>query len=341
MQQDRFLLRGRLVRSAALCVLLPVWAVQAKPTYVTFEVPSAGTHKFQGTFAYRINDADEVAGIYYDNNDVVHGFVRAPDGTVATFDPAGSVYTHIGAISDNGTITGEFRDAGHVYHGFVRTQDGAISVFDLSGQIDSSSAINSKDTVTGNFAADGAFHGFTRTSSGRTRTFDPPDSTGTYPYGINTKGAVTGIFFLGSVTPHAFLRSQKGDFTAFDASGSVHGTYALSINAKGEIAGYFYDTDFVDHAFVRSADGLITNFDVPGSAEGTSAYSINAKGTIVGAYGANSNHGFTRSRVGAIKRFDVPGIPHDTYPGEINLGGAVVGHYTDNHGVEHGFLRSP
>lgn len=51
--------------------------------YVKFDVPGA-----QDTIAYAINNANVAAGGWFDAAGNKHGFVRAADRTIATFDPA-------------------------------------------------------------------------------------------------------------------------------------------------------------------------------------------------------------------------------------------------------------
>jgi hypothetical protein len=69
-----------------------------------------------------------LAGHYADAKFVVHGFLRARDGTFATFDAPGA-----GTISSQGTfpqsinptrsITGFYIDANFVAHGFLRSRE--------------------------------------------------------------------------------------------------------------------------------------------------------------------------------------------------------------------------
>jgi len=96
----------------------------------TFDVPGAGTDgsQSQGTYAEAINDWGAVTGQYIDANDVQHGFVRAPDGRITTFDAPGAgtaAGSYEGtvplAINAEGEITGAYFDSNYVLHGFVRT----------------------------------------------------------------------------------------------------------------------------------------------------------------------------------------------------------------------------
>jgi hypothetical protein len=51
---------------------------------------------------------------------VYHGFLRAPDGTITTFDPPGAVHgTFPAGINPAGAITGSYTDANGFSHGFL------------------------------------------------------------------------------------------------------------------------------------------------------------------------------------------------------------------------------
>src|SRR3984893_10502182 len=108
-------------------------------TFTQIDAPDAGTGPFpQGTFPSEftpagINPAGAITGFYVDANSVQHGFVRAPSGQIAEFDPTGSVFTNPNAIDEPGEITGFYVDASGVGHGFLRTSEGTITSFDPPG----------------------------------------------------------------------------------------------------------------------------------------------------------------------------------------------------------------
>jgi hypothetical protein len=54
---------------------------------------------------------------------VAHGFLRAPGGTVTTFDPPGYTSTDPTGINSAGTITGVVVGGNGGLHGFVRIED--------------------------------------------------------------------------------------------------------------------------------------------------------------------------------------------------------------------------
>src|SRR3974390_2451440 len=72
------------------CFALAVWAQTGpkcqKHRIIEFDAPDAGQNNGQGTEADSINAAGEIAGLYADNNNVYHGFLRHRDRTIIEFD---------------------------------------------------------------------------------------------------------------------------------------------------------------------------------------------------------------------------------------------------------------
>ena len=102
-------------------------------TTTTFEAPGSGTVDGEGTYGLAINTAGDVVGTYVAANNVGtyvdasfvdHGFVRATDGTITTFEAPGAGSKSgqgTGGVSINadGDVAGFYRDATDVAHGFV------------------------------------------------------------------------------------------------------------------------------------------------------------------------------------------------------------------------------
>jgi len=86
-----------------------------------------------------MNQAGAIAGYALDASGVYHGYLRAPDGTITTFDVpgAGTGGYPQGTTSSNinpaGAIAGLVVDASTVNHGFVRAPDGTVTTFDAPG----------------------------------------------------------------------------------------------------------------------------------------------------------------------------------------------------------------
>ncbi|TMB98590.1 MAG: hypothetical protein E6J42_05600 [Chloroflexi bacterium] len=355
----------------ALCFLLgspPVHSV----TFTTFDAAGAGTGPNQGTFPQSINEG-AITGYFVDGNNVAHGFLRDPDGTITTFDAAGAG-TGFGqgtvptSINPNGAISGYYVSAftlpppSNLNHGFLRDPDGTITSFDPPGSEGtfpaSANGINPAGAITGYYNdRKGVAHGFLRAPDGTITSFDAPFAhtdffgEGTFPAANNPEGAITG-YYVGRDNDHrhGFLRAPDGTITSFrvpNPSGEAFNTEATSINPKGEITGLYHEfRTRTPHGFVRARDGMITTFDAPGAGtgfdKGTYPDTNNPMGTITGFYydAGRMGHGFVRARDGTITSFDVPGAS-GTAAFSINPEGTITGIYKDANQVIHGFLRSP
>jgi hypothetical protein len=169
---------------------------------------------------------------------VLHGFLRAPDGTITTFDAPGSRSTTASSINPAGAITGFYSATSGHDHGFVRATDGAFTTFDPPGSIYiTPSGINPAGAITG-YYLDLAFvrHDFLRAPDGTITTFDVPGAT-TWAFSINPAGAITGYYQDGtSFNYHGFLRAPDGIITTFDVPGALF-TFPFSINPAGRSRG--------------------------------------------------------------------------------------------------------
>ena len=95
--------------------------------FVTFEVPGSSMEAGQGTLPASLsglNDFGAITGLYYDANNVFHGFLRKPDGTFIKFEAPGAdttdefFRTFPNSLNDVGSIAGNYLDPGGVYPGF-------------------------------------------------------------------------------------------------------------------------------------------------------------------------------------------------------------------------------
>jgi hypothetical protein len=239
-----------------------------------FDAPGAGTGPLQGTFPFSpliINPNGAIAGYYVDSSDVRHGFLRDNNGAITTFDVPGAG-TGAGegtlsyAIGETGAITGYYFDGADVSHGFLRDTNGVITTFDVPGsgtaplQGTYGGGFTPNGTIMGNyFDADNLSHGFLMDSNGAFTTFDAPDAghvpgvdDGTYPFGINANGAITGWYVDDADANHGFVRDNHGAIVEFDVPGAGAGVFVWSIAPSGAVTGYFWDANNVVHGFTRS-----------------------------------------------------------------------------------------
>jgi hypothetical protein len=305
-------------------------------TFVEFDAPDAGTQSVagfvptplgvlggQGTYAVAINKAGTITGLYVDIANTLHGFLRAPDGTITKIEVPGAGTglgqgTIPGNISPNGTIFGTYIDASNVTHAFLLTPKGVLTTFDVPG--------------AGTAAGQGTFSGWASC--------------------INPAGAVTGWFIDASNVIHGYIRDSHGVITPFDAPGAgtaaFQGTYAWSINQNGLVTAAFSDPLGMLHGYLRYADGSFRIFDAPGAiknpGQGTMPEGISPAGVIFGNFidPDGVNYGFRRAWNGKITRFRVDaagtGTGQGTVPLTVNSAGQAVGSYFDSNFVIHGFL---
>jgi N-acetylneuraminic acid mutarotase len=352
-----FIARGRGGFVFGLCVLFAAataaWPQETAPAtngaaspFVTFEARGAGTGEFQGTAAVAINAAGEIAGVFIDANGLLHGFVRAANGTITPFEAKdagtgasqGTVPTSINA---SGVIAGTYIDNNLVSHGFVRASDGVITEFDAPGAGTAANrgtaamSINDAGTIagfytTGSYLTNSTYHGFVRALDGTITTVDAPNAgsgegvnsskQGTSVFAINASGALAGSYKDSNSVEHGFVRSAGGTFAEFDAPDvgtcvashgqNFGGTGVSSIDAAGDVAGYYTDTDCAQHGYVRSANGTIATFNAPGSQTTPCATS-----------------GFGKMFCGTLSL-------------GIDTAGAIAGGYADPDAVLHGYVRS-
>ena len=87
----------------------------------------------------------------------------------------------------------------------------------------------------------------------------PGSLQGTYPFGINANGAITGWYVDEANVSHGFVRNKHGELVEFDVPGAGTGPFqgpnVYSIAPNGSVTGFFFDPDNVVHGFVREADG--------------------------------------------------------------------------------------
>jgi len=208
-------------------------------TFKTFSAPggcdtSFSTSGCTGTGALSINVSGTISGGYADNNLVLHGLVRSPEGKLTTFDAPGA-----------GAVPGSYQG---------------------TSCVDCAAPLNQFGVIAGYYIdANYVVHGFLRSPRGEIRTFDAPPDAGSFgfgcsgacPLGLNDSGAITGSYQDANNVWHGFVRSPEGKFTTFDAPGADNtpglgnGTFPVSINEQGAIAGFYLDKNEVNHGFLR------------------------------------------------------------------------------------------
>ena len=191
-----------------------------------------------------------VTGAYADAAFNPHSFVRAADGTFATFDPAMGG-TNSDVINPAGAVVPAIflRVLPVFLRSFVRDPKGIITIFD---------APNVCQTSNGTFAT-----------------------------GINPAGLVVGAYMTRIAWLHGFLRSPNGAFTTIDVPGATRAPQADAINPAGAISGIYFRWQrrrYLASCGLPAAALQRTLFQrMVGSVPCDTA--INPAGAITGAYG--------------------------------------------------------
>src|SRR6266498_4724549 len=91
-------------------------------------------------------------------------------------------------------------------------------------------------------------------------TIDPPCSTFTFPFGINSQGDIVGNY-VANGSSHGFLLHES-NFSSIDFPGSTD-TFARRISPQGDIVG-FYAAGGITHGYLLH-EGAFTTIDFPGA----------------------------------------------------------------------------
>jgi len=244
--------------------------------FATFDAPGAGAvpGSYQGTWSAVINNFGVVAGSFDDDNYTNHGYVRTPDGKIATYDdPAGGTApgqgTYTYSINDFGVITGAVDDASNGSHGFLRIPNGKFTDFDFPGEASTTSNsafINDRGVIAGSYNAPttNLATGFQRSLDGKMTVYEVPGAgsdgssglEGTFVTALNRKGSMAGYIGDANQEHHSFMRDANGKITVFDVPGQLAvpgsglGSAGEAINDAGVVAGEWHDANLMAHGFI-------------------------------------------------------------------------------------------
>jgi YVTN family beta-propeller protein len=264
--------------------------------------------------AYAANFADNTISVFDTSTNLVTATLHARQGpadvlvnTTArprvlrysfhSIAPAGSPYSLVRALNDQGDAVGDFLDANFGFHGFLRTHGGAFQSIDPPGaQATSAFAVNDLGEIVGAYIdSAGSLHGFRQSPSGTYTTVDFPGAPDSQLTGINNLGQSSGVFDLGNRASTrcpgptcqaiGFLL-RAGQFTSFQDPVAVPGvTFAQSINDLGQIAGLFQDPAGNVKGFLRSpAEGIFRTIQFPFADAFSYVEQINDLGVMAGQY---------------------------------------------------------
>ena len=266
----------------------------------TYDAPGgAGTQ----TRPQKINDSNNIAGIYLDTAGVSRGFYRFADGTfrdppIVEPNDTGNL-TEARCNDNRDMIGGDYSTSDGVFHGFF-LKGNRYQEFDISSAFTIVLGLNNRGSA-GSYIDDstGIQSGFTDLG-GTVTPVVVPGAAATLVYGINSSNAICGYTTDASAVTHGFYVDRRGRLQSpIDPAGS-NGTILFAINDKNWMVGRYADFSGITHAFLLIPPAQFTIFDYPGSTF-TSFNGINKNGFISGRYTDSSgiDHGFLAKANGA------------------------------------------
>jgi hypothetical protein len=341
---------------AVLAIAVPAARSQ---TFTSFDPPGSIL-----TSTVSINPAGQIVGTYLDANFVTHGFVRAANGAITSFDaPGAGVATFPVAITPQGSIVGTYLDANFATQIFLRAKDGTFTTLEIPspGAIFFGELVaNLAGGIAGEYIdSNGNPSVFLRSPSGNFTLFELPPAFEPSFFAPNIAALTPGGTILGNYIDanfgvHGWLRTIDGKFTTFDAPNGgafFFGAAPTSINDSGIVAGFYSDANSGLRGFLRASNGVFSTFATPQLGSFGGAASINSSGAVAGNvqnFACNPNTctntitSFLRSASGKVSSVNDPQAAQDTTQViGINPAGAIIGTYLDENTVQHGFLKTP
>jgi hypothetical protein len=81
---------------------------------------------------------------------------------------------------------------------------------------------------------------------------------GTFPFGINSQGTITGYYVDNNGVSHGFLRTPTGTTSTIHApnagTSGGQGTVSYGMNQAGTLAGYYVDNNNVYHGVLVTGE---------------------------------------------------------------------------------------
>jgi uncharacterized membrane protein len=211
----------------------------------------------------------------------------------------------------------------------------------------STTGINARGDIVGQYVAMNARHGFKRDRHGAYVSIDYPGAAATSAWGINAAGDVAGDFQLPGDPIRGFVL-RDGAWTVVDCSaslGAVH-TFAFGVSASGEVVGEYKLPGVALGSPGRAyhwVSGICSDITPPAAGTGPSvavAWSLNESGEAGGYYvAAGVTHGWVRDRQGGYTTVDYPGAAFTNLRG-ISASGDIVGLFRSGSPANQAFLLS-
>ena len=210
-------------------------------------------------WAYGVNDSGDVVG-YYTDMSGTHGFVAERSFNVTTLDVPGSTCgTEAYGINNAGQVVGYYCDlsgpqGSSRQRGFL-LDHGTFTSIDMPGFLCTQpQGISNTGEIVGSYCDGVSDSGFRYKDGTYTKVVNPNSHAFTSLWGINIRGAMTGIFIpTPTSTYEGFVTYNGRGFFAINPPGADLSAQSIAngINDVGQIVGYFRDSTITNATVVR------------------------------------------------------------------------------------------
>ena len=218
--------------------------------------PNGVVGKAVKSWAFSINNRDDIAGATFDTAGSYHGYVFHRDsGVIEPIEYPGGSDTQAFGINDLGSVIGIYNDSAGSTHAFVR-RDGVYRNADLAGGLPTQPlSINDREEIAGEYAGTATTNGFgyVQQENGTVSIVTAPGSIpqGTYFISINNRDQILGAYASTTVANQNFLATGTSyalfNLPAHLAAGFVS---AQTVNDKDQIVGFYQDSAGASHGFL-------------------------------------------------------------------------------------------
>jgi hypothetical protein len=165
----------------------PLAFISVEQRVTTFSVPGA-----TATYAYQVNDSDQIIGYYTDSNGMSHGYTRDSAGNLTyPIDVPGATETFLLGNNASNWAVGRYTDASDVSHGLFYVTPNNILTYDYPGATYTTlNGINKDGLICGYYNDPaGVSHGFVASVNVTTPTPTPTPTSSPTPTSTPTPTA--------------------------------------------------------------------------------------------------------------------------------------------------------
>jgi hypothetical protein len=211
------------------------------------------------------NNEGIVVGWFYDTAaDTNYGFFYS-NGQYTTYTPPGETNSIVDGVSNSGANFCGAYLVSNEWHSFI-VLNGKLITFQVGpGDYGCLTVNNAGNAIGTYYDSAGVLHGWYRNAAtGKISTISYPGAStvvgndpcygnvaGTYAYGLNDSGEVSGRFWDSTNLSHGFTLSPQGVFTQLDVP-NANETGGGGINDLGQVVGHWSDSSCDNYGYIAT-----------------------------------------------------------------------------------------